>query len=105
SIHMPEQKIVAGDTTDTARCPFSHEDMPHPTAGDGNRRWWPNRLNLRILAHNPVEANPLGPNFDYRAAFEALDLTAVKADIEALLTDSQDWWPADFGHYGPFMIR
>ncbi len=60
---------------------------------------------LKILAKNPAVANPLGDDFDYKAAFEALDLAAVKADIAAVLTDSKDWWPADFGHYGPFMIR
>ena len=70
-----------------------------------NRGWWPNQLNLKILAKNPAVANPLGEDFDYAAAFNTLDLAAVKADIAEVLTDSQDWWPADFGHYGPFMIR
>jgi catalase-peroxidase len=86
-------------------CPVAHGGAPHPTNGDANRQWWPNRLNLKILAKNPAVANPLGEEFDYAAAFAALDLAAVKQDIEAVLTDSQDWWPADFGHYGPFMIR
>ncbi len=85
-------------------CPV-HERAPEPTEGGGNRGWWPQRLNLKILAKNPVEANPLGGEFDYAAAFEALDLGAVKADIEETLTTSQDWWPADYGHYGPLMIR
>ncbi len=85
-------------------CPV-HGRAPYPSEGGGNRGWWPNRLNLKILAKNPVEANPLGADFDYAAAFEALDLDAVKADIEAVLTTSQDWWPADFGHYGPLIIR
>ena len=67
--------------------------------------WWPERLNLKILAKNQPVSNPLGADFDYAAAFSTLDLGAVKADITALLTDSQDWWPADFGHYGPLMIR
>ena len=70
-----------------------------------NRGWWPNRLNLKILAKNPAVANPLGDDFDYAAAFTSLDLAAVKQDIAEVLTTSQDWWPADFGHYGPFMIR
>ena len=79
--------------------------FPHPTQGGGNRGWWPERLNLKILAKNPAVANPLGEDFDYAAAFNSLDLAAVKQDIEEVLTTSQDWWPADFGHYGPFMIR
>ncbi|MFD5630455.1 catalase/peroxidase HPI [Streptomyces sp. NPDC127072] len=86
-------------------CPVAHDRAPHPTQGGGNRQWWPERLNLKILAKNPAVANPLGEDFDYAAAFKTLDLAAVKADIAAVLTDSQDWWPADFGHYGPFMIR
>ena len=87
------------------QCPVLHEGQKHPTQGDANSEWWPERLNLRILAKNQPVLNPLGADFDYAAAFEALDLGAVKADIAALLHDSQDWWPADFGHYGPLMIR
>jgi catalase-peroxidase len=86
-------------------CPIAHDRAPHPTQGGGNREWWPERLNLKILAKNPAVANPLGGAFDYAAAFETLDLGAVKQDIADVLTTSQDWWPADFGHYGPFMIR
>ncbi|MGH2840037.1 MAG: catalase/peroxidase HPI, partial [Solirubrobacteraceae bacterium] len=78
---------------------------PHPTQGGGNRGWWPDRLNLKILAKNPAVANPLGEEFDYAEAFKSLDLAQVKKDIEDVLTTSQDWWPADYGHYGPFMIR
>nr|WP_245889408.1 catalase/peroxidase HPI [Knoellia remsis] len=89
---------------DAGKCPVIH-NLPHPTEGDANQDWWPNKLNLRILAkHQPV-SNPLGEDFDYAAAFQTLDLAEVKKDIEAVLTTSQDWWPADFGHYGPFMIR
>ncbi len=84
-------------------CPVVHGK--HPTQGDANRDWWPERLNLKILAKNPDVTNPLGGDFDYATAFSALDLAAVKADIEAVLTTSQDWWPADYGHYGPMMIR
>jgi len=73
--------------------------------GDANRDWWPNRLNLKILAKNPAVANPLGEEFNYAKAFKTLDLAAVKQDIAKVLTTSQDWWPADFGHYGPLMIR
>lgn len=86
------------------KCPV-HERAPEPSEGGGNRGWWPEKLNLKLLASNPVEADPMGADFDYAEAFEALDLPAVKADIEATLTTSQDWWPADFGHYGPLMIR
>ncbi|MFB8206727.1 catalase/peroxidase HPI [Streptomyces sp. NPDC056010] len=86
-------------------CPVAHGRAPHPTQGGGNRQWWPERLNVRILAKNPAVANPLGEDFDYAAAFNALDLPAVKRDIAEVLTTSQDWWPADFGNYGPFMIR
>ncbi|ACU73316.1 catalase/peroxidase HPI [Catenulispora acidiphila DSM 44928] len=86
-------------------CPVQHGRAAHPTAGGGNRQWWPNRLNLKILAKNPAVANPNGADFDYAAAFNTLDLPAVKADIAAVLSDSRPWWPADFGHYGPFMIR
>jgi catalase-peroxidase len=73
--------------------------------GDANREWWPNQLNLKILAKNPAVANPLGEEFNYAEAFNTLDLAAVKQDIAEVLTTSQDWWPADFGHYGPLMIR
>ena len=86
-------------------CPVANGRAPHPTQGGGNRGWWPNRLNLKILAKNPAVANPLGEEFDYAEAFETLDLAAVKQDIEEVLTTSQDWWPADYGHYGPLIIR
>jgi catalase-peroxidase len=86
-------------------CPVAHARTPHPTQGGANRDWWPDRLNLKILAKNPVEADPLGEEFDYAEAFESLGLDAVKKDIEEVLTTSQDWWPADYGHYGPLIIR
>ncbi|WP_391483998.1 catalase/peroxidase HPI [Aeoliella mucimassa] len=70
-----------------------------------NDDWWPNQLNLRILHQNSPLSNPMGPDFDYAAEFSKLDLAEVKKDIKALMTDSQDWWPADYGHYGPFFIR
>ncbi len=87
------------------KCPVAHGRAPEPVRGGGNRQWWPEQLNLKILAKNPAESNPLGEGFDYAAAFNALDLPAVKQDIAEVLTDSKDWWPADFGNYGPFMIR
>jgi len=88
-----------------SRCPVAHGRAPHPTQGDANRGWWPNRLNLKILAKHHPAANPLGADFNYAEAFKSLDLAAVKRDIEQVLTTSQDWWPADFGHYGPLIIR
>ncbi|MEU6674469.1 catalase/peroxidase HPI [Streptomyces sp. NPDC046925] len=90
---------------ETGGCPVAHARAPHPTQGGGNRQWWPERLNLKILAKNPAVANPLGEEFDYAEAFNSLDLPAVKRDIAEVLTTSQDWWPADFGNYGPLMIR
>jgi catalase-peroxidase len=102
--HHPDA-VVGEMNEERDGCPVAHERAPHPTQGGGNRTWWPDRLNLKILAKNPAVANPLGEDFDYAAAFQSLDLAAVKQDIAEVLTTSQDWWPADFGHYGPFMIR
>src|SRR4051812_30785552 len=91
---------------DVGGCPVAHGEAVYPVeGGNNNQRWWPTRLNLRILAKNPAETDPLGEDFDYAAEFSSLDLAEVKRDIEQVLTTSQDWWPADFGHYGPFMIR
>ncbi|SDN02882.1 catalase/peroxidase HPI [Actinacidiphila guanduensis] len=101
---MSENQVNA-DAAPEGGCPVVHTRAPHPTQGGGNRGWWPERLNLKILAKNPAVANPLGEDFDYAAAFQTLDLPAVKQDIAEVLTTSQPWWPADFGHYGPFMIR
>ncbi|MFT4189295.1 MAG: catalase/peroxidase HPI [Aeromicrobium sp.] len=106
---MAENDTELADVNESSKsggCPVAHGAAAHPTESrSGNQSWWPQRLNLKILAKNPDVANPLDDDFDYKAAFEALDLAAVKADIDAVLTDSQDWWPADFGNYGPFMIR
>jgi catalase-peroxidase len=98
--------VVENQTPETGAegCPVLPGRV-HPTAGDANSQWWPNRLNLKILAKNPAVANPMGEDFDYAEAFNSLDLAAVKRDIAEVLTTSQDWWPADFGHYGPLMIR
>ncbi len=84
-----------------AKCPFNH------TAGGGttNRDWWPNQLSLKILHQHSSLSDPMGESFDYAKEFNSLDLAAVKKDLLAVMTDSQDWWPADFGHYGPFFIR
>ncbi|MGW0631339.1 catalase/peroxidase HPI [Streptomyces sp. NPDC002758] len=99
------QEAVSAAAAEAGGCPVAHGRAPHPTQGGGNRQWWPDRLNLKILAKNPAVANPLGEEFDYAAAFQSLDLAAVKRDIAEVLTTSQDWWPADFGNYGPLMIR
>ena len=96
--------VAEGATPEGGGCPVAH-GRAHPTQGGGNREWWPDQLNLKILAKNPAVANPLGEDFDYAEAFKTLDLAAVKRDIAEVLTTSQDWWPADFGHYGPLMIR
>ncbi len=89
-----------------AKCPFTNGAMQH-SAGGGtrNRDWWPNQLNLGILRQHSALTNPMDKDFNYAEEFKSLDLAAVKNDIFEVLTDSQDWWPADFGHYGPFMIR
>lgn len=84
-----------------SKCPFNN------AAGGGttNRDWWPNQLNLKILSQHSPKSDPLGGDFNYAEAFKSLDFQALKKDLTALMTDSQDWWPADFGHYGPFFIR
>jgi catalase-peroxidase len=98
--------VIDGPTPEAEEggCPVAGGRV-HPTQGDANSEWWPKRLNLKILAKNPAVSNPLGEDFDYAAAFSRLDLAAVKRDIAEVLTDSKDWWPADFGNYGPLMIR
>ncbi|MEU0943237.1 catalase/peroxidase HPI [Streptomyces canus] len=101
----PDAIVTDAKTDGSGGCPVAHGRAAHPTQGGGNRQWWPERLNLKILAKDPVVANPLGADFDYAEAFQALDLDAVKRDIAEVLTTSQDWWPADFGNYGPLMVR
>ena len=96
--------VVEDATPESGGCPVV-PGLTHPTQGDANQDWWPNRLNLKILAKNPAVADPMGEEFDYAEEFKTLDLAAVKRDIAEVLTDSKDWWPADFGHYGPLMIR
>src|SRR5271165_3850878 len=96
--------VIEGATPESGGCPVVH-GLTHPTQGDANQDWWPNRLNLKILAKDPAVANPMGEEFNYAEEFKTLDLAAVKRDIAEVLTTSQDWWPADFGNYGPLMIR
>jgi catalase-peroxidase len=89
-----------------AKCPFPHGAAKQATAGaPGNANWWPNQLNLKVLHQHTAESNPMGEDFDYAEEFKSLDLDAVVADLTALMTDSQEWWPADWGHYGGLMIR
>src|SRR6204780_4648014 len=84
-----------------AKCPFHHSSAANPT----NRDWWPNQLNLNLLAQHSSLSDPMEKNFNYAEEFKSLDYNALKKDLAALMTDSQDWWPADFGHYGPLFIR
>jgi len=86
--------------TEESKCPVTHL-----TDGRSNRDWWPNQLDLKQLQHNPPMANPMGEDFNYAEEFKTVDLEALKRDIETVMTTSQDWWPADYGHYGPLFIR
>jgi catalase-peroxidase len=99
-----EPIVSEAQAEERAGCPVLH-GLTQPTMGDANSEWWPSRLNLKILAKNPAVADPMDEDFDYAAEFKTLDLPAVKRDIAEVLTTSQPWWPADFGNYGPLMIR
>src|SRR5215217_7293627 len=92
---------MANQPEPTSKCPF------HQTAGGGttNRDWWPNQLKVELLHQHSTKSNPMGHDFDYAKEFQSLDYAALKKDLAALMTDSQEWWPADFGHYGPLFIR
>ncbi|WP_460818144.1 catalase/peroxidase HPI [Nocardioides korecus] len=92
-------------TDDAGGCPVAHGRMSHPTEGSSNERWWPESLNVKILRKHHPASDPMGEDFDYAAAFETVDLDELRADVKKVLTDSKEWWPADFGHYGPFFIR
>ena len=102
---QPDAVVGEMNEEESGGCPVAHDRIPHPVEGGSNREWWPNRLNINILAKNTAERNPMGEDFDYAKEFESLDLSAVKKDINEVLTTSQDWWPADFNHYGPLIIR
>ena len=95
------------DSNDISRCPFHNGSMKQNVGGGGtrNKDWWPNQLKINILRQHSSLSDPMDKNFDYAAAFKSLDLEAVKRDLHELMTDSQDWWPADFGHYGGLFIR
>ncbi|MDO9173370.1 MAG: catalase/peroxidase HPI, partial [Actinomycetota bacterium] len=103
---MSDDKVLEINDS-PAVCPVLHgPHAGHTAVGSAaNEHWWPNQLSLRMLRQNSPESNPLGGDFDYAAEFKTLDLAAVKSDLAALMTDSQEWWPADYGHYGPFFIR
>ncbi|MEO6291951.1 MAG: catalase-peroxidase, partial [Burkholderiaceae bacterium] len=88
-----------------AQCPFSGAAQTTAAKTSANPNWWPNQLNVKMLHQHDTKSNPLGEAFNYAEAFKSLDLDAVIKDLHALMTDSQDWWPADYGHYGPFFIR
>jgi catalase-peroxidase len=95
---------TTSDETGAARCPVMHAE--HQAVGDSaNQHWWPNQLNLRILRQNHPGSNPMGDDFDYASEFMSLDFDELASDVDALMTESQDWWPADYGHYGPLFIR
>ena len=87
------------------KCPVMHGSHTTASAGTKTQDWWPNQLNLDILRQHDTKSNPLGADFDYKKAVKSLKVDAVKADLKKLMTDSQDWWPADYGHYGPFFVR
>ena len=91
--------------TEISKCPFPAGAFTAAGAGPTNSTWWPNQLNIKILHNNPAAGVPMDPDFDYAKAFGSLDLDAVVADLTELMTNSQEWWPADYGHYGPFFIR
>lgn len=98
---------MENDSNDISKCPFHNGSMKQNVGGGGtrNRDWWPNQLKLSILRQHSSLSNPMGEDFNYAEAFKSLDMDAIKKDLHALMTDSQEWWPADFGHYGPLFIR
>ncbi|GAA4346506.1 catalase/peroxidase HPI [Angustibacter luteus] len=99
----PNAEVGEMNEESEARCPVAHGSRA--PEGTANRDWWPDRLNLAILRKHPAVANPLGADFDYAAAFATVDLDELRRDVDQVMTTSQDWWPADFGHYGPLFIR
>ena len=93
------------DTVSESENPAIPSPTPEPTRPRTNRDWWPNQPNLQVLHHNSPQPSPLGEDYDFKEAFKQLDLEALKRDIFEVMTSSQDWWPADYGHYGPLFIR
>lgn len=100
--------LNAGESAEPGAAPPNNTEASNPgvnTSGMTNQEWWPNKLDLNVLRQHGAKSNPMGDDFDYREAFNSLDYEALKQDLRDLMTDSQDWWPADYGHYGPFFIR
>ncbi len=100
-----ETREAEMNTQDAGGCPVAHGRMSHPTEGSSNERWWPETLNVKILRKHHPAADPMDDGFDYAEAFQGVDLTELRADVKQVMTTSQDFWPADYGHYGPFFIR
>ena len=98
---------MGDNSNDISKCPVHHGSVKHSVAGAGTRNthWWPDQLKVNILRQHSSLSNPMDKGFNYAEAFKSLDLEAVKKDLHTLMTDSQDWWPADFGHYGGLFIR
>jgi catalase-peroxidase len=99
-----QKQNASASNASEAKCPFTGA-VTDNKMGPTNKEWWPNQLNLKVLHNNPVEGDPMNPDFDYAKEFAKLNLSAVVADLKKLMTNSQEWWPADYGHYGPFFIR
>src|ERR1700745_1251673 len=101
-----ETNMDGSDVANAGKCPVGHGVRSNPAfRGRSNRDWWPNQLNLKILHQNSPLSNPMGKDFNYAEEFKKLDLDALKKDVEQVMTTSQEWWPADYGHYGPLFIR
>ena len=103
---MIQAQTEGGNSSNESKCPFTGESQKQIRgSGPTNRDWWPNQLQLNILRQHSSLTDPMDEGFNYAEEFKSLDLNAVKQDLFDLMTDSQDWWPADYGHYGPFFIR
>ena len=102
-IHMNDMANDNGN--DNGKCPVMHGAISKANSGTTNTNWWPNQLNLGILHQHDLKSSPMDENFNYKESFQSLDYASLKKDLHTLMTDSQDWWPADYGHYGPFFIR